>query len=344
MKKWTLTLILAAVVVLLFMWSIREHFDTYADALADVGQTAGYTDLTKPICPAGVERSGGWCGKPDIPATVKCPEGSILFGNDKCVPPNSMRTDPEKIAAGFVLDSITNLYTKPIIVTCPDGYKSTGLIEKICEDTNKTPVKCASGYEYHGPSGKCKSSSGEVGPKSSADKCAKEISTNSWDEVSEECKKQAVGGSSGGTTGGSSLIPQPNSGGSSVSMGVRKGNIWGPAYTGLGDNSGDGLGSGTREYPTLIGPQPKESRMIEGAGISKPSIHTQLSKPGALPSSSSTGSSEESKFFGASRVPGDKDMYPDFFGGAGSTVYTPSSGSSKTDPAPFLSDFSAFLK
>ena len=84
--------------------------------------------------------------------------------------------------------------------------------------------------------------------------------------------------------------------------------------------------------------------MIEGAGISKPSIHTELAKPGALPSAGSTGSSEDSKFFGASRVPGDQDMYPDFFGGAGSTAYTPSSGSSKTDPVPFLSDFSAFLK
>lgn len=262
MKKWTLILILAAVVFLLFMWSIREHFDTYEDALADVGQSTGYTDLTKPKCP--------------------------------------------------------------------------------------------SGYVYHSESGKCKSPSGEVAPnaplqtsKESTDKCAQEISTKSWDEVSEECKKQAVEGPS--------LIPQPNSGGSSLPMGVRKGNIFGPAYTGVGDNSGDGLGSGIREYPTLLGPQPKESTMVEGAGISKPSIHTQLSKPGALPSSSSTGSSEESKFFGASRLPasspgatstspGDQDMYPGFFGGAGSTAYTASSGSSKTDPAPFLSDFSAFLK
>jgi hypothetical protein len=277
MKKWTLTLIFAAVVVLLFMWSIREHFDTYEDALKSVGQSAGYTDLTKPKCP--------------------------------------------------------------------------------------------SGYTYDSESEKCKSPSGEVAPTTSVESaCAQEISTKSWEEVSEECKKQAVNGPSGGTTGGSSTISQANSGGttggsssnpqpssrvSSLPMGVRKGNIWGPAYTGIGDNSTDGLGSGTREYPTLFGPKPKESVMVEGGGISKPSIHTQLSKPGALPSSSSTGSSEESKFFGASRLPGtggpsttpgDQDMYPGFFGGAGSTAYTPSSGSSKTDPVPFLSDFSAFLK
>jgi hypothetical protein len=36
-------------------------------------------------------------------------------------------------------------------------------------------------------------------------------------------------------------------------------------------------------------------------------------------------------------------MYPGYFGGAGSTAYTSSTGSSKTEPVPFLADFSAFL-
>lgn len=94
MKKWTLTLIFAAVVVILFMWSIREHFDTYEDALKSVGQSAGYTDLTKPKCP--------------------------------------------------------------------------------------------SGYAYDSESGKCKSPSGEVAPTTSVQSaCAQEISTKSWEEVSE---------------------------------------------------------------------------------------------------------------------------------------------------------------
>jgi hypothetical protein len=352
MKKWTWTLIAVAIVVLLAMFTLREHFGSYKDALADVGQTEGYTDLTKPKCPEGVEKNGRWCGKPDVPASITCPEGAILFGDDKCVPPNSMQTDAEKIAAGFVFESGTNMYKKPNIVKCPDGYKVVGTITKTCEDVNKKLVTCASGYIYNPMNDKCQPTSGQQGPVSTKDECAQEISTKQWDQVSEACKNKAVGG---GTTGGSSLIPQPNSGGIANSSGLKKGNIFGPAYTGVGDNSGDGLGSGIRDYPTLLGPQPKESRMIEGAGISKPSIHTELAKPGALPSAGSTGSSEDSKFFGASRLPasspgatstspGDQDMYPDFFGGAGSTAYTPSSGSSKTDPVPFLSDFSAFLK
>jgi hypothetical protein len=356
MKKWTFTLILVAVVVLLFMWSIREHFDTYEDALADVGQTGGYTNLSggsssnpndkvtkEPQCPNGASLDGSQCRK-DHGAPTICPADKTLEGVF------CMGSDGNGGRFGTAAQCTEGTYTAGKCITkstptCPSGYVfetdgpfgtykciTTAAHEKNLKDRADEAELASRPVEPRGSSA------------STGNRCNDEISTKSWEEVSEECKKQAVGGSSGGTTGGSSLIPQPNSGGSSLPMGVRKGNIWGPAYTGLGDNSTDGLGSGTREYPTLLGPKPKESTMIAGAGISKPSIHTQLSKPGALPSSSSTGSSEESKFFGASRVPGDQDMYPGFFGGAGSTAYTPSSGSSKTDPVPFLSDFSAFLK
>lgn len=379
MKKWTLTLILAAVVILLFMWSIREHFDTYEDALADVGQTAGYTNpsagtssssnpndkVTKePQCPNGGSLDGSQCRK-DHGAPTICPADKTLEGVF------CMGSDGNGGRFGTAAQCTEGTYTAGKCITtstptCPSGYVfetdgpfgtykciTTAAHEKNLKDRASEAELASQPVESRGSSA------------STGNRCNDEISTKSWEEVSEECKKQAIGGSSGGTTGGSSLIPQPNSGGSSLPMGFRKGNIFGPAYTGLGDNSGDGLGSGARDYPTLFGPEPKESRMVEGGGISKPSIHSQLLKSGTLPSSSSTGSSEESKFFGASRLPGaaggpaggpgggpggfsttpgDQDMYPGFFGGAGSTAYTPSSGSSKTDPAPFLSDFSAFLK
>jgi hypothetical protein len=185
-------------------------------------------------------------------------------------------------------------------------------------------------------------------------RCSEEVSTKEWDKVSAECKAFMANTPSDPSTssaGGSSQVPQPNPGGSGLPQGFRKGNIWGPAYTGLGDNAGDQLGSGTaRDYPTLLGPEPKEGTMVQGAGIAQPSIKKLLARKGALPSSGSMGADEESKFFGASRlpggdstVPGDQDMYPGFFGGAGSTAYTSSTGSSKTEPVPFLADFSAFL-
>jgi hypothetical protein len=112
----------------------------------------------------------------------------------------------------------------------------------------------------------------------------------------------------------------------------KKGNIWGPAYTGMGDNAGNGGGSGVRDYPTLLGPKPKESKMVEGGGIAN------LSKQTTLPSSASTGSDPNSQFFGTSRSPGDKDLFPNPY-----LEFTPSSGSSKTEPVPYLADFSAFL-
>jgi hypothetical protein len=118
---------------------------------------------------------------------------------------------------------------------------------------------------------------------------------------------------------------------------MKKGNIWGPAYTGIGDNS-SGLGSGQRDYPTLLGPEPKDSKMVEGGGVFK-----KRDDKAGLPGSASTGSNEDSKYFGSSRVPGDKDMYPGYFD-AGGSAYSASSGSFKTDPVPFLADFSAFLR
>jgi len=134
------------------------------------------------------------------------------------------------------------------------------------------------------------------------------------------------------TTGGSSTFLTSNSGGN-------KGNLWGPAFTGMGDNAGPGVAGAPRDYPTLIGPKPKESTMVEGAGIANPSQHQTLTSSGGLPSASGTGSDPNSQFFGSSRVPGDRDLFPNPY-----TQFTPSTGSSKTEPVPFLSDFSAFFR
>lgn len=133
------------------------------------------------------------------------------------------------------------------------------------------------------------------------------------------------------STGGSSTFLTSNSGGN-------KGNIWGPAFSGLGNNSGPGaISGGPRDYPTLLGPKPKESTMVDGAGIVNPSQHQTLIA--GLPSALGTGSDPNSQYFGSSRVPGDKDLFPNPY-----IEFTPSTGSSKTEPIPFLSDFSAFFR
>jgi hypothetical protein len=151
------------------------------------------------------------------------------------------------------------------------------------------------------------------------------------------CTVPSMGGGTGPTTGnstgGSSVTPGSNSG-------TNKGNIFGPAYTGMGDNAGGPGGSGgSRDYPTLFGPTPKPSTMIEGAGIMNPSQNETLVTSGALPGSAQTGSDPNSRYFGSSRVPGDRDLVPDPY-----QEFTPSTGSSKTEPVPYLSDFSAFAR
>jgi hypothetical protein len=344
MKKWTWTLILVGIVVLLFIWSIREHFDTYEDALKDVGQTVGYTDPTKP------KKSETTKSKADAAKAAE-DEASAALKAFQALPP--VGSQAESVERDKELNKVRDLQEKA---------------RKLSEEADK---ERASEMEKEGTSKRAR--------------CSNEVATKEWDKVSAECKAfmaNTPGDPSSRPAGGSSQVPIPNPGGSGLPSGFHKGNIWGPAYTGLGDNAGDGLGSGARDYPTLLGPEPKESVMIEGAGIAQPSIRKKLAKKGALPSSGAMGSNEESKFFGASRlpggaggpagaggagagagagaggadggedgtegvestVPGDQDLYPGYFGGAGSTAYTSSTGSSKTEPVPFLADFSAFLR
>jgi hypothetical protein len=61
-----------------------------------------------------------------------------------------------------------------------------------------------------------------------------------------------------------------------------------------------------------------------------------------LPSSTSLGSDPMSGFLPFSRQPGDQDRIPDPY--RVSQSYSPASNSSKNEPVPFLTDFSAFLK
>ena len=341
MKKWTWTLILAGAVVLLFFWSIREQFTSYEDALKDVGQTAGYTDLTKP-------KKAETTSKADAAKAAEEEASAALKAFQALGPINSQAESVERDK---------------------ELQRINGLQEKARKLSSEADDERASQMGRQG---------GPISEATMRARCSNEISTKEWDKVSAECKafmSNTPSDSSARPTGGS----VGSAGGSGLPQGFRRGNIWGPAYTGMGDNSGDGLGSGARDYPTLLGPKPKESTMVEGAGITQPSIKKLLAKKGALPSSGAMGSDEESRFFGASRlpggaggpaggpaggaggaggagesgesgvdgvasmVPGDQDMYPGYFGGAGSTAYTSSTGSSKTEPVPFLADFSAFL-
>jgi hypothetical protein len=113
-------------------------------------------------------------------------------------------------------------------------------------------------------------------------------------------------------------------------------NIFGPLYTGVGEAVGRGGDtSKTNQYPEILGgygatPQPGVGQL---AGVSAREFD--------LPSLGSLGLNDNSQFFPYSRTPGDQDgAYMNRIGNTGlSTVQ-----GSKTDPVPFLTDFSAFFR
>jgi hypothetical protein len=147
----------------------------------------------------------------------------------------------------------------------------------------------------------------------------------------------------GNSTGGTSTSSMgPNSGGT-TNLGSKK--VWGPEFTGLGMSmAGADQGDTTksRSYPLLIGPKGSESTRIDGLGIIPPSKNYELANNGSLPTPESTGSAEGSQFLPNSRTPGDQDLIPDPYRVA--SAFSTSTYSSKTEPVPFLTDFSAFQK
>lgn len=145
---------------------------------------------------------------------------------------------------------------------------------------------------------------------------------------------------SGNSTGGSSTSSLgPNSGGAT-------GNLYGPEYSGTDATAGMGysVSGKPRMYPTLLGPKDPGSTMVEGVGVVPPSKNYTLTQSGQLPGAASLGLADG--VGGAanplSRQPGDMDLIPDPY--RVSQSYSTSSYSSKTEPVPFLSDFSAFMK
>jgi hypothetical protein len=67
-----------------------------------------------------------------------------------------------------------------------------------------------------------------------------------------------------------------------------------------------------------------------------------MTQDGTLPTSASLGADQMSRYFPYSRTPGDMDVIPDPFRVA--QTFSASSYSSKTEPVPFLTDFSAFQR
>lgn len=147
----------------------------------------------------------------------------------------------------------------------------------------------------------------------------------------------------GTTTGGSSTSSfGPNSGGSTG--GNRRNQVFGPGSGGRAEGNVVPVDSSkTNQYPELLGGgDNRPSTRIDGGGIVAPSKNWQLAMDGSLPSSASLGATENSKYLPFSRQPGDMDLIPDPY--RVSQQFSAASYSLKTEPSPFLTDFSAFQR
>jgi hypothetical protein len=344
MKKWTWILLALSVGIILFLWSVRENFQDTATL------------------------KGPPYGESDYPTIVNLMSDALVTKlQDKFVVENPNQNRPDKttlagqrqLVDGTISELMGDFHrtvytpaTTPLTEANVDTFLNAKTSPRFLVDNKAEVKKLLVAYFVNQTAGAANAS------LSAAQTASNSQAQNSG--YSDILKDLGQTGSSDGseespgsvnTRGSSDVEARPGGlGGISSSRNIKKGNIWGPAYTGMGDNAGGGGSGGidgSRDYPTLIGPKPKESKMVEGGGIVPISQSESLVKSGILPDPTSTGSDPSNQFFGTSRMPardgssrspGDQDLFPNPY-----QEFTPSVGSSKTEPVPYLSDFSAFL-
>jgi len=315
----------------------------YAATLAALGQTVGYAASSpagSPAAPAaagpaaapgggGVDERGrpltGGLSSPYPPAI--CPTGKIRREEDgKCVDsapgPEPSCPDGYDPASPTSFKCIRRGGTELAArAQCPSGYEFNFMAKKC--DTLPVDPTCPGGFTFS--EGRCMPGSSSAGP-SPASSGGSPAPTTSGPAT---------------TTGGSSVSTMgPNSGGSATR--IRQ--VFGPQFAGSGgDLSGSGGDSSrTNVYPELLGGIIDTSTRVPGAGITSPSKSWTLATNGSLPTTTAMGSDDLSRYFPFSRSPGDMDVIADPYRVA--QTFSASTYSSKTEPVPFLTDFSAFQK
>jgi hypothetical protein len=121
---------------------------------------------------------------------------------------------------------------------------------------------------------------------------------------------------------------------------VKKSSLLGPVFTSYGApiTPGNPDSYKTTKYPELLGGGDPAARNRESGAGGRMNIDLQ----GSLPTMDGLGATEASKYFPFSRQPGDMELIPDPY--RVSQQFSSASYSFKTEPTPFLTDFSAFLR
>lgn len=338
---WLLGLVLFLIVVMTF----RESFTTYADALKDVGQTPGYTSLT-----------GGTTGGSTTTTGVNA-TGGTTSGTTSGTP----GPDPS-CPSGFTIDSekLTCKATTGVPPSCPSGYPVTA-------SSSPTSVKCFQTTVNEGefkikecPTGTTKGEGGMCYGASQPSTCPSGFQLDRQQihdgtgNIRTVGKCKAIGGTTGGTTTratagatgtttGTTTAARGTTGGTTGSgvtpSTVKKSSLLGPVFTSYGApiTPGNPDSHKTNKYPELLGGGDPAARNREsGAGGGG------FDFQGSLPTMDGLGATEASKYFPFSRQPGDMELIPDPY--RVSQQFSSASYSFKTEPTPFLTDFSAFLR
>jgi hypothetical protein len=264
----------------------------YLDALAEVGQTAGYTTPPGSSASSSSSSSSG-------PAPV-CGGGLVFDSEGMCV---SSETTP---------------------FSCPSGYEQKETRCVRIGGTETTDPVCPAGKSYSAEYGGCQST--PIAP----------TCPGGYEYKDKACVLKAADTATGGTT---VTAYGPTAGGGTS----RSRQVFGPVFTSAAapiDGQGAADTSSTNVYPELLGggASADTTTRIPGVGVTSPSKSWTLMNNGSLPALDS----EQSRYFAYSRQPGDLDVIPDPYRVAQS--FSQASYSSKTEPVPFLTDFSAFLK
>jgi hypothetical protein len=207
---------------------------------------------------------------------------------------------------------------EPQYAKCPSGFTQFSIFTP-----TRQSIKCVRNFTMYdadrsrGPSATpCKSPSHLVGMRSPPEESGfdftiKCIVPSGTTDAQVNDTSRTSGTTTGGTTGSTR---GPNSGGG----GDRRKQVFGPLFMGEGEGGGvKGTDSSkTNKYPQLLGGDGgKASTRIDGAGIVAPTLPFSIE-------------------------PGDMELIPDPY--RVSQQFSTSSYSSKTEPVPFLTDFSAF--
>jgi hypothetical protein len=332
--KWTWVLVGLAVLLLVF--GVREGFDTYAQALADSGQAAGVK---------GADGTVTGVGNANSSSTARPSQGQTGSST------NPIGEGPNPNAAPGLVPTPDYPTLALTLSDCEYTASKTGTVSTACKSlfdaANVSLPTCPTGSTYSADTGNCINAAGKSTPGvcptgmnisfTHDNMC---VPSPGWAQppagpaklpsggAGAQLGAGAGGGLGGGFGGGGGTLLTPSSGQ----------NILGPVFAGVGTNgnyNGYGDGSTPPSYPYMFGPTPSPSTLVPGAGMAGPSQAWNVQA--GMPSYAQSGSALNSKYFGTSRVPGDQNIVP-------GTQYSTSSGSSKTEPIPFLTDFSAFSR